>query len=107
MYDLLNYLYDILLEHLFMDKKHRQILLSAILIGIGILIVLTASSFPPLADRGFYNAVTASPTLITPTTPAKAASQPGSTNWITLMGVIIVLIVVLPVLFRRPTPTKQ
>ena len=107
MYDLINYLYDILLEHLFMDKKHWQILLSAILVGIGILIVLTASSFKPLADQGSYNAVTASPTLITPTASVKAVSQPGSTNWITLMGVIIVLIVVLPVLFRRSTPTKQ
>jgi len=90
-----------------MDKKHRQILLSAFLVGIGIMIVLTASSFMPLADRGSYNMVTASPTLITPTASAKVVSQPGSTNWITLMGVIIVLIVVLPVLFRRSTPTKQ
>jgi len=90
-----------------MDKKHRQILLSAILVGIGIMIVLTASSFMPLADRGFYNAVTASPTLITPTVSAKPASQPGSTNWITLMGVIIVLIVVVAVLFRQPSQTKQ
>jgi hypothetical protein len=89
-----------------MNKKYWQILLSAILIGIGILLALTAASFMPLAERGLSDVATASPTL-TPTIPANATSQPGSTDWITLMGVIIVLIVVIPVLFRWSASTKQ
>ena len=89
-----------------MNKKYQRTLLSAILIGIGILLAFTASSFMPLAAGGPYTALTPNPTL-TPTVVSKAASQPGSTDWITLTGVIIVLIVVIPVLFRRSTSTKQ
>jgi hypothetical protein len=83
-----------------MTKKHLQILLPAIIIGIGILLALTASSFAPFPDHRLSSAAIANLTP-TPTVSAEATSQAGSTDWITLMGVIIVLIVVLPVLFRR------
>jgi hypothetical protein len=87
-----------------MTKKHLQILLSAI-IGIGILLTLTASSFASFPTQGLSSTAIANLTP-TPTFFAKATSQAGSTDWITLMGVVIVLIVVLPVLFRRSTWTK-
>ena len=88
-----------------MTKKHLQILLPVIIIGIGILLALTASSFAPSPAQGLGNAATANLTP-TPAFPADAASQAGSTDWITLMGVIVVLIVVLPILFRRSTWTR-
>jgi len=88
-----------------MTKKHLQILLPAIIIGIGILLALTASSFAPFPDHGLSSATIASLTS-TPTASVDTTSQAGSTDWITVMGVIIVLIVVIPVLFRRSTWTK-
>jgi hypothetical protein len=88
-----------------MNKKQLQILLPALMIGIGLLLALTASSFAPFPDHGLIHAATANLTP-TPTASAEATSQAGSTDWITLMGVIIVLIVVLPVLFRRSTWIK-
>ncbi len=42
----------------------------------------------------------------TPTPIPEAVSQAGSTDGIMLMGVVIVLIVLLPILFRRSTWTK-
>jgi hypothetical protein len=88
-----------------MIKKHLQILLPAILIGVGLLLALTASSFTPFPAHGLSSIAIAN---LTPTTIASAesTSQAGSTDGITLMGVIIVLIVVLPVLFRRSTWKK-
>ena len=87
-----------------MKKTYFEILL-LILIGIGIISFLTASSFTAFASQGFHSTA---PQILTPTPtpPAGTASQAGSTDWITLMGVVIVLIVVLPVLFRRSTWTK-
>ena len=87
-----------------MKKKYLKTLL-LILVGIGIISFLTASSFIPFASQGLHSIA---PQILTPTpTPSTGTdSQAGSTDWITLMGVIIVLIVVLPVLFRRSTWTK-
>jgi hypothetical protein len=88
-----------------MAKKHLQILLPVIMIGAGLLLALTASSFTPFPAHGLSGTATAN---LTPTTIASvdSTSQAGSTDGITLMGVIIVLIVVLPVLFRRSTWKK-
>jgi hypothetical protein len=86
-----------------MKKTYFEILL-LILIGIGIISFLTASSFTAFASQGFHSAA---PQILTPTpTPSTGTSHAGSTDWITLMGVIIVFIVILPVLFRRSTWTK-
>jgi ascorbate-specific PTS system EIIC-type component UlaA len=87
-----------------MKKKYLKTLL-LILVGIGIISFLTASSFAPFASQGLHS--TAAQILTpTPTPSTGTDSQTGSTDWITLMGVVIVLIVVLPVLFRRSTWTK-
>jgi hypothetical protein len=88
-----------------MNKKQLQILLLVIIIGIGLLLALTASSFATSSSGSFQGAATQSLTPVA-TRAAQATSQPGSTDWITLTGVIIVLIVILPVLFRRSTWTK-
>jgi hypothetical protein len=90
---------------MFMTKKHLQILVPAIIIGVGLLLALTASSFTPFAAHGLSSTATVN---LTPTTIASvdSTSQAGSTDWITLMGVVIVLIAVLPVLFRRSTWAK-
>ena len=87
-----------------MKKTYFEILL-LILIGIGIVSFLTASSFAPFASQGLHRIA---PQILTPTSTPSAGtdSQAGSTDWITLMGLIIVLIVILPVLFRRSTWTK-
>ena len=86
-----------------MKKTYFEILL-LVLIGIGIISFLTASSFTAFASQGIHSTA---PQILTPTpTPSTGTSQTGSTDWITLMGVIIVLIVILPVLFRRSTWTK-
>ena len=87
-----------------MTKKQVQVLLPALIIGIGILLALATASFNSFSNPGL-GAVTAT---LTPTvTPAaQATSQAGSTDWITLTGVIIVLIIVLPIIFRRQTWTK-
>jgi len=90
---------------MFMTKKHLQILLPAIMIGAGLFLALTASSFTPFPAHGLSSTAIANLTP-TPTVSAEARSQAGSTDWITLMGVVIVLIAVLPVLFRRSTWTK-
>ncbi|HUI88533.1 MAG TPA: hypothetical protein VLX61_07375 [Anaerolineales bacterium] len=66
---------------------------------------MTASSFPPLGKRALHIAATANLTP-TPVSSAVVSSPAGSTDWITLMGVVIVLIVVIPVLFRRSTWMK-
>ncbi len=87
-----------------MIKIHPRMFLSAVLIAIGIALGLTASSFITASTQATGTAV-ASLTM-TPTASAAGMSSPGSTDWIALMGVIIVLIVVLPVLFRRSTWTK-
>ena len=43
---------------------------------------------------------------ITPTPTLEGISHPGSTDGIMLMGIIIVIIVLLPIIFRRGTWTK-
>jgi len=90
---------------MFMTKKHLQILLTASIIGVGLLLALTASSFTPFPAHGLSSIATAN-LPPTPTAFAQSTSQAGSTDGITLMGVVIVLIAVLPVLFRRSTWTK-
>jgi uncharacterized SAM-binding protein YcdF (DUF218 family) len=86
-----------------MKKTYFEILL-LVLIGFAIISLLTASSFAVFASQGFHSTA---PQILTPTpTPSTGVSQTGSTDWITLMGIIIVLIVILPVLFRRSTWTK-
>jgi len=87
-----------------MTKKRLQILLPVIIIGVGILLALTASSFASFPSQAGGTAI-ANPTP-TSTVPVGTTSQAGSTDWITLMGVIIVMIIVVPVLFRRSTWTK-
>jgi hypothetical protein len=42
----------------------------------------------------------------TPTPTPQPISHPGSTDGIMLMGIIIVLIILLPIIFRRSTWTK-
>ncbi len=87
-----------------MTSQQLHILRPAILIGIGVLMALSASSLASFSDPS-PNAAAANVAL-TATFAPPAASQAGSTDWITLMGVIIVLIVIVPIIFRSHTGTK-
>ncbi|HUH99331.1 MAG TPA: hypothetical protein VLZ89_18370 [Anaerolineales bacterium] len=88
-----------------MTKKYLQILLPTVVILIGILLALTASSVASFPIQAGSTAI--ANLTPTPTVSPEAATQAGSTDWITLMGVIIVLIVVIPVFFRRRAGTRQ
>ena len=87
-----------------MNKKYLHILFTAIIIMIGVIMALSASSFASIPSQAIS---AATPTITTtPTTTHGGVSQAGSTDWIALMGVIIVLIVIIPVIFRRSTWMK-
>ena len=75
----------------------RLILLGLVLVALGALIAST-----PHLQAG---AAPAGPGA-TPTPAPQPVSVAGSTDWIVLMGVIIVLIVILPIIFRRRTWAK-
>ena len=85
-----------------MKKINAKILLLAVC-AVAILMSLTAFSSALLPHHGISGA---SDLTSTPTIPSAGTSHAGSTDWITVAGVIIVLIVLLPVLFRRSTWTK-
>ena len=85
-----------------MKKNNAKILLLAVC-AVAILMSLTAFSSALLPHHGISGA---SDLTSTPTIPSAGTSHAGSTDWITVAGVIIVLIVLLPVLFRRSTWTK-
>ncbi|HEY9152983.1 MAG TPA: hypothetical protein VIN60_08875 [Anaerolineales bacterium] len=87
-----------------MAKKYFLFFLPVIFIAIGLMLILTASSSATLPNQASSTA-TAILTPI-PTISVDTTSHAGTTDWITLMGVIIVLIVVIPVLFRRSTWMK-
>jgi len=102
-----------------MTKKQLQIFLPAIIMGIGTLLALTASSFATFPDQGLISAAFSTglglkpdPGLAglyqaaTPTPIGQAVSHPGSTDGIVWLGFVIVAIVLLPILLRRIFWTK-
>lgn len=93
------------LRGVFMTKKTLRSLRPAILIGIGLTLALLGASVNSTGSRADPWAA-AVLQAATATVPADA-SVPGSTDWITLMGFLIVAIVMLPLLLRRSTWTKK
>jgi hypothetical protein len=89
-----------------MNKRILWTLYPVLIIGSGILLALTSAASSPILlikpDAGAAAIYQAS----TPTPIPEAVSRAGSTDGIMLMGLVIVLIVLLPILFRRSTWTK-
>jgi hypothetical protein len=84
-----------------MIRRRFRILTPVFMIASGIALALISAAFAPtlrlqpaLAAAALYQASTATPA-------AAAASRAGSTNGIMLMGLVIVVIVLLPIVFRR------
>lgn len=85
-----------------MNKRVLRILYPAFLFAIGIVLALvSAASSPSLRINpdpqaaALYQAATPTPTA------QQTTSQAGSTDGIMLMGIIIVVIVLAPIVFRR------
>lgn len=91
-----------------MINKHLQILRPIIFMGIGLAFAFIGASVDTLnigsrADlkmAALYQAASPTPAVTT-------VSQVGSTDQIMLMGVVITVIVILPILFRRSTWTNK
>ena len=91
-----------------MDQKYLRILRPAILIGIGLAFAFISASFDLIGSSSDVVAATVHqvPTASPTPTPA-AVSQPGSTDQIVLMGFVLVIIILLPVIFRKSTWTNK
>jgi hypothetical protein len=83
-------------------KKHLRILRPAIFLGIGLAFAFIGASFDSIGSSADLGAAALSQT-ITPTPTLEPVSQVGSTDQILLMGFLIVVIALLPVIFRRST----
>jgi hypothetical protein len=77
-------------------KRLIQTLRPIALIGIGLLLALSSAAIsqPSLAGS-------ASVATVAPTATPQAVSEVGSTDWITLVTFLIVIIVIAPILARR------
>ena len=89
------------LRGVFMTKKTLRILRPAILVGIGLTLALLGASVNSTGSRADLEAVALLQAATA--TASTDTSVPGSTDWITLMGLLIVAIVMLPLLLRRST----
>ncbi len=95
-----------------MSKKFRKNWASALVLATGIILALvftmgnTSVSRADVSTASISQAGPAVQYQITPTPTPEGISHPGSTDGIMLMGIIIVIIVLLPILFRRGTWTK-
>lgn len=79
-------------------KRLIQTLRPIALIGIGLLLALSSAAISQPILAGSASVATAASTA----TP-QAVSEVGSTDWITLVSFLIVLIVIAPILVRRKT----
>jgi hypothetical protein len=84
-----------------MTKKLLRVLRTALLLVIGLLLASLGALFGSAADHRAGAAVLRQG--LTPTPGPRLTSQAGSTDWIVLMGVVVVLIVILPIILRRRT----
>jgi hypothetical protein len=97
-----------------MKKRILRTLYPVFMVLTGILLALlsalvTVASVSAVSRRDprFYsNAAAVLYQAATPTPAAGAVSQAGSTDGIMIMGVVIVIIVLVPILFRRSLWTK-
>lgn len=87
-----------------MTKKYLWALRPIFLLVIGLLLAALGALPGSAAD---HQAGAAALKLgLTPTPGPRLTSEAGSTDWIVLMGVVIVLIVILPIMLRRRTWAK-
>jgi len=72
------------------------------LIFMALVFLLASANFnqPEVAAKNL-SAASLSRQIASPTPPAKGVSEVGSTDGIVIMGVVLVVVVTLPVLFRR------
>jgi hypothetical protein len=84
-----------------MTRKYLRIFRPALLLGIGLLLASLGALFASGSDPQLGAAALRLDLTATPA--PHPVSEAGSTDWIVLMGVIIVLIVILPIIFRRRT----
>lgn len=96
-----------------MTKKFLKNWMFVLIIGAGIILALAITATNTIASRADVAAgsvsqggLAAQYQIPTPTPTGEAISHPGSTDGIMLMGIIIVIIVLLPIIFRRGTWTK-
>lgn len=86
-------------------KKYSRNTVRLIMIGLSIAFALSTTSLTSIDSRVSLKPTTVPPIVIFTPTPV-AVSHPGSTDGIMLMGFIIVLIIVLPIIFKRSTWTR-
>jgi hypothetical protein len=73
-----------------------------VLVFMTLVFVLTSANFNQVeVSAKNLNTTSLSMKIVTPTPPAQEVSQVGSTDGIVIMGVVLVVIVTVPVLFRR------
>ena len=91
----------------FMIKDHLKTLRPAIILGIGWALALIGAAVGSTRSRADFGAAAVYQIAsLTPTATPEAVSRVGSTDGIMVMGVIIVLIILIPIAFRRSTWTK-
>lgn len=71
----------------------------ALIIALVLILALTNFTLTPTSAQ--YTGAAALPLQITPTPASDDGSEIGSTDGILIMGIVIVLIVILPMLFRK------
>lgn len=105
-----NCIHGVIYLQMFVMKKLLPVLRPVALLGIGLIMaVLSAIVGTVSLDISGNNLLAAAQHLqtISPTpTATEDVSRIGSTDGIVLMGIVIVLIIVMPILFRRGTWAK-
>ncbi len=86
-------------------KKNLRRLFPVLTIGVGLSLALCTAALNSI-DFPTSLKTTAEPPVPSFTPTPQGISHPGSTDGIMLMGLVIVLIIVLPIIFRRSTWTR-
>ncbi len=89
-----------------MNRRFLRILYPVLILltGIALAVISAAFSSTLRIDPGLDSAVLYQAS--TPTPAAKAVSNPGSTDGLVVMSIIIVIIVLAPIIFRKSVWTK-
>ena len=84
-----------------MRKRLLRNLYPVLMVTTGIVLALVSAASSSNMHAAFSLPAASVVQVITPTPTAEAVSHPGSTDGIMIMSIVIVVIVLLPLIFRR------
>ena len=89
-----------------MNKRLLRTLYPVLMVTTGIVLALVSAASSSYLHAAFSLPAASVVQVITPTPTTEAVSHPGSTDGIMIMSIVIVVIVLLPLVFRRSLWTK-